>query len=88
MHATLTIGGRRFSPELIGELKHEIEENPEVSARSLAQLIWSPAGLYSGNGQMAVAVRKAPCAKLRRRGLLPPAPIAPVRRRRRLKAFG
>jgi hypothetical protein len=51
-----------------------LEANAAVSSRSLAQLICHRLGWYCGNGQLAVASAESALRKLRRRGLLPPAP--------------
>jgi len=86
MQQPLLIGGRSFSPELIAELRQELERNAAVSSRSLAQVICHRLGWYSGNGQMAVASAESALRKLRRRGLLPPAPRGEGRpQSRRLK---
>src|SRR5258708_29866660 len=89
MEKSVILGGRTFTSEFVGELRQHLEAEPASSAKSLAEIICHRLAWYSCNGQLAVMSARSALRKLRRRGLLPQAPLWPqVRRAHRLKASG
>lgn len=86
---SITIGGRIFTPEFVGELQELMGEPRPPSAQQLANFICHRLVWYSANGQLALASAGHALRKLRQGGWLPaaPRPQSP-RRRRRLQGSG
>jgi hypothetical protein len=74
LRSSITIGGRVFTAELLGELQQLVEQEPGVAAGSLARVVCHRLAWYSPNGQMALSSAGHAVRKLRQRGVLPPAP--------------